>query len=94
MKPCPRAWSSRGKLSVRIAGLPAAENSRLRAPLLSRLALPVEPPALGADRYVELMAQDKKVEAGRLRLVLLEALGRATVRTDVPIPELRALLTR
>jgi 3-dehydroquinate synthetase len=38
------------------------------------------------------MAQDKKVDAGRMRFVLLEALGRATIRTDVPPAELRALL--
>jgi 3-dehydroquinate synthase len=80
-----------GKLSIRIAGMPAAENNRLRA-LLARLALPVDPPALGAERYLELMAQDKKVDAGRMRFVLLEALGRATIRTDVPPAELRALL--
>jgi 3-dehydroquinate synthase len=71
--------------------MPAAENNRLRA-LLARLALPVDPPALGAERYLELMAQDKKVDAGRMRFVLLEALGRATIRTDVPPAELRALL--
>ena len=80
-----------GELSVRVTGLPAAESVRLRQ-LLSRFGLPVHPPTLGADRYLELMARDKKVEAGRLRLVLLEALGRATIRADIPPSELRALL--
>ena len=82
-----------GELSVRVTGMPAAENGRLRQ-LLSRFGLPVDPPALGADRYLELMARDKKVEAGKLRLVLLEALGRATIRGDIPLTELRALLAR
>jgi 3-dehydroquinate synthase len=81
-----------GELSVRVAGFPAAENHRLRQ-LLSRFGLPVRPPSLGADRYLELMARDKKVEAGKLRLVLLEALGRPTIRTDIPPSALRALLT-
>jgi 3-dehydroquinate synthetase len=82
-----------GELSVRVTGMPPEENERLRQ-LLSRFGLPVDPPALGCDRYLELMARDKKVEAGKLRLVLLEALGRATIRTDVPLTELRALLAR
>jgi 3-dehydroquinate synthase len=82
-----------GELSVRVTGMPRGENERLRR-LLSRFGLPVDPPALGCDRYLELMARDKKVEAGKLRLVLLEALGRATIRSDVPLAELRALLAR
>ena len=79
-----------GKLSVRVTGLPAPENLRLRQ-LLSRFGLPVHPPTLGADRYLELMARDKKVEAGRLRLVLLEALGRATIRCDISAFDIRAV---
>ena len=35
------------------------------------------------------MALDKKVHAGRIRWVLLEDIGRATLRDDVP-PELAA----
>jgi 3-dehydroquinate synthase len=81
------------KLSTRITGMPVTDQNRLRL-LLARLALPVDPPALGADRYLELMAQDKKVDAGSLRFVLLEALGRATVRKNVPLAELHALLDR
>ena len=80
-----------GELSVRVTGMPAAENRRLKQ-LLSRFGLPVRPPSLGDDRYLELMGRDKKVEAGKLRLVLLEALGRATIRTDIPRSELLAVL--
>ena len=32
---------------------------------------------LGADRYLDLMGHDKKVIAGRLRLVLLKRIGRS-----------------
>ncbi len=80
-----------GKLSVRTTGMPAVENDRLRE-LLARFGLPVDPPPLGADRYLELMARDKKVDAGKLRLVLLEALGRASMRSDVSPSELRSVL--
>jgi 3-dehydroquinate synthase len=81
-----------GELSVRVAGMPVVENARLRQ-LLIRFGLPVDPSPLGADRYLELMARDKKVQAGKLRLVLLEALGRAIIRVGVPDSVLRALLT-
>jgi 3-dehydroquinate synthase len=42
---------------------------------------------------VELMSLDKKVIDGRLRLVLLRALGDACVVDDVSREELEALLT-
>jgi len=80
-----------GELSVRVTGLPEAENVRLRQ-LLSRFGLPVHPPTLGADRYLELMARDKKIEAGKLRLVLLEVLGRCVIRANIRESELRAVL--
>jgi 3-dehydroquinate synthase len=35
---------------------------------------------------------DKKVEGGRLRLVLLDAIGRASVTADYPRETLEALL--
>ncbi len=43
--------------------------------------LPLKGPNLGADRYIELMQNDKKVENGHLRLILLKALGQAEVVT-------------
>jgi 3-dehydroquinate synthase len=80
-----------GELSVRVSGMPAADNSRLRQ-LLSRFGLPVDPPALGAEHYLELMSRDKKMEHGRLRLILLETLGRAIICGDIDVDELRAVL--
>ena len=47
--------------------------------LRHRRGLPVRGPDLGADRYLELMAHDKKVEDGKLRLVLLKAVGEAVI---------------
>jgi 3-dehydroquinate synthase len=61
------------ELSVRLGWLDAADAARARD-LLARLKLPVEPPpGIGAERWMELMAVDKKVLAGKLRLVLLRA---------------------
>jgi 3-dehydroquinate synthase len=79
------------ELSVRAAGLPGADSMRIRA-LLERGGLPTRPPPLGTERYLELMGRDKKVEGGQLRFVILEALGCAALRADVPTAEIAALL--
>lgn len=47
--------------------------------LLRKAALPVVAPALGEDRYLELMAQDKKVDAGKIKFILLERLGQSFI---------------
>jgi len=59
-----------------------AEVARVRA-LLHRAALPVAGPAIAPARLLELMKQDKKSVQGRLRFVLLEAIGRAALRDGV-----------
>jgi len=48
--------------------------------LLARARLPVcGPDSLTVERYLELMAVDKKTQAGKLRLVLLRELGKAFI---------------
>lgn len=48
--------------------------------LIERAGLPMRPPAeLSADRFMALMAVDKKVVDGRLRLVLLQGIGKSLV---------------
>jgi 3-dehydroquinate synthase len=79
-------------LSVRLGCLEPAAAARLRA-LLARAGLPVAGPALGAERYVELMAVDKKAAAGRLRFIVLDALGAARIADAVPEATLHATLT-
>ena len=78
------------ELSVRLGLMPADFAARMRR-LCERAHLPVQAPDLGADRYLELMRIDKKSEGGELRFVLIEALGRATVR-GVPDAQVRATL--
>ena len=78
-------------LSARLDLIGAADAARLSA-LLRSARLPVDPPPLGADRYLALMSHDKKVLAGAIRFVLLRSLGDAFVTADVPLPELRAVL--
>jgi 3-dehydroquinate synthase len=48
--------------------------------------------ALGADRYLELMAHDKKVSDGTLRLVLLKAIGKAVITAEASTADIRATI--
>ncbi len=51
--------------------------------LIARAGLPTAPPpTITASRFLELMGRDKKNVDGRIRLVLLEALGRARLTRD------------
>ncbi|WP_046061205.1 3-dehydroquinate synthase [Methylotuvimicrobium alcaliphilum] len=52
--------------------------------LFKRARLPVEPPvALDANRFIELMAVDKKNVDGNIRLILLKSIGEATLPVGV-----------
>jgi len=80
------------ELSARRGWIAPAEVAGLRE-LLAALRLPVDPPAtLSADDFLRLMARDKKVVDGRLRLVLLRGIGEAVVVDDAAEAELRELL--
>jgi len=68
-------------MSSRLGLLPMADVQRLRE-LLQRIGLPVEAPRFGAARALEHMRVDKKVQGGRIRLVLLEKLGKARLAAD------------
>lgn len=60
--------------------------------IVSSLQLPVEAPRIGAQRAHELMGMDKKVQAGKIRLVLLKSLGEAVVTGNYDPEALRATL--
>jgi 3-dehydroquinate synthase len=67
------------------------EVERLHA-LLQRAGLPVGAPGLGAQVVLEHMKIDKKVQAGRIRLVLLRRIGESYVTADYPDAALRTTL--
>ena len=79
------------ELSRRLGWLPAAAVDRVRA-LLRRAGLPVTGPDLGAERYLELMSHDKKVVSGRMRLILLKALGEAVTHAAAPHEQIVAAI--
>jgi 3-dehydroquinate synthase len=69
------------ELSARLGWLPEVEVERIRA-LLQRAGLPVLAPDLGVSRYLDLMAHDKKVADGQLRLILLRGIGRGVIHGE------------
>jgi len=79
-------------LSHRLGWLPVADAIRAQA-LVQRTGLPMRPPqGMTPQRFLELMGHDKKVQGGKLRLVLLRALGQATVTADFEPAPLRQTL--
>ena len=81
-------------LSRRLGWLSAADAARCRR-LVTRAGLPTQPPQdLAPARFLELMGRDKKVQAGHLRLVLLQAVGEATVTAEFDPAALQATLAR
>jgi 3-dehydroquinate synthase len=82
------------ELSRRLGWLDTGDVDRVEA-LFERAALPVNGPAMGTERYIELMRRDKKVRDGRLRLVLLERIGRAAVSDEALPADIReAIMSR
>ena len=80
------------ELSRRLGWIDAPTVARIRA-LLEAFRLPVGPPAsIPTERWLALMAVDKKVLGGSLRLVLLRAVGDAVVTGDFEPGALRAVI--
>jgi 3-dehydroquinate synthase len=77
-------------LSVRLGHLDEASRARL-VQVVTAAKLPVRAPALGADRYVDLMQVDKKAEAGAIKFILLKRFG-DTLITGAPDEAVQATL--
>ncbi|MGD2117693.1 MAG: 3-dehydroquinate synthase [Chromatiales bacterium] len=70
------------RMSQRLGWLQPADVQRIEA-LISKAGLPIRPPAeIDSQRFLELMAVDKKVMDGRLRLVLMKGIGQSLVTGD------------
>jgi 3-dehydroquinate synthase len=80
-------------LSRQLGYLTEADTGRIRA-LLQRAGLPVASKGITPERLQQLMSVDKKVKEGRIHFVLLERLGAATLRDDVPRAALDRTLAR
>jgi 3-dehydroquinate synthase len=66
-------------LSTRLGKISQADAERLKR-IIEAMGLPITPPKLGAKRFMELMQVDKKTEAGQIRYVVLEGIGKARIQ--------------
>ncbi len=80
-------------LSVRMGKIKTSDLVRV-IDLLKQAGLPVRPPdGMTPEMFLTHMAVDKKVEKGRVRLVLLNALGDAYLSDDYPTAQLNLSLS-
>ncbi len=80
-------------LSHRMGCITESELDRART-LISEAGLPTSaPPGIGVSQFLDLMGLDKKVQAGKIRLVLIKAIGAAWVTSDFDMDMLRAVLS-
>jgi 3-dehydroquinate synthase len=79
------------EMSQRLGWVSAADVERVER-ILHKFGLPVDVKALPAETLAEKMKIDKKVAAGRIRLVLLKAIGKSVVTGDYPDAALGATL--
>ena len=87
-RPSERFEHHETQLSLGLNLIGKADVARVRR-LIERAGLPLRGPALAPRRLMELMAGDKKAAQGKLRFVVLEALGRATLRGGVAEQRIR-----
>jgi 3-dehydroquinate synthase len=79
-------------MSTQLGWLPVEASLRCAA-LIQRAGLPVRPPpSMIPENFMELMGHDKKVAAGKLRLVLLRKLGVSVLSSDFDDKALQATL--
>ena len=78
-------------LSQRLGWLTPADSKRV-AEILQAAKLPVTAPNLGVERYLDLMGHDKKVEDGKIRLVLQQGIGKAVISSDYAADKLKETL--
>lgn len=71
------------QLSRSLGWITSGEVERM-ARIFKAAHLPITPPALGVEKYLELMGLDKKVADGKIRLILLKGIGQAVMTGDYP----------
>lgn len=81
-------------LSRRLGWIDPQVAQRIRRVLQENFGMPVLPPAdISVEQYLDLMLSDKKAELGKIRFVLLKALGEGVVEGDIDSTLLENTLT-
>ncbi len=71
-------------LSCRLAWIEPATAQHIRQVIETKFSMPAVPPAdITEEQYRDLMASDKKAEQGKIRFILLRAIGEAVISADV-----------
>ncbi len=74
-------------------GLLSKTDVKRTTDIFKQTGLPTHiPNAMTADRFTELMAVDKKVKDGVLRLILMESIGKAVIKDDVSPAQIKAVI--
>ncbi|MDP3122923.1 3-dehydroquinate synthase [Polynucleobacter sp.] len=66
-------------LSARLGQINKMDAERLKR-IIASMHLPIAPPKLGSQRFMELMQVDKKTEAGKIRYITLGSIGAARIQ--------------
>ena len=78
-------------LSKLMGWLKDAEFNRV-IKLLKEAKLPIDPPKISEEKYMQLMSMDKKVVDGKIRLVLQKGIGDSVITSDYDINHLKTTL--
>ena len=80
------------EMAQRLDWMDTADVDRIRK-LIAQARLPLSPPReMSTDQFMQLMAVDKKVIDGQLRLVMPKQIGTAVVTADFPVDALTQTL--
>ncbi|SFE95498.1 3-dehydroquinate synthase [Nitrosomonas sp. Nm166] len=71
------------ELSRRMKLINEGDVNRIRK-IFIQAGLPVTAPKMPPEKYLQLMMLDKKVDAGKTRFILLNRIGEAVMRADIP----------
>lgn len=79
-------------MSNRLGWLENSQVMRIRQILLAAKLPVTVSPTLTPSRFIDLMSVDKKVQDGKIRLILLRDIGQAVIEQDYDMSELNATL--
>lgn len=80
-------------LSCELGFITSADVERIKN-ILQTFDLPILPPKINPEQALDLMGHDKKVQGGKIRLVLLRQLGEAFVTADFKMQALEKVLEK
>ncbi|MGJ8619362.1 MAG: 3-dehydroquinate synthase [Methylophilaceae bacterium] len=79
------------ELSQRMGWLNSEDADRIKA-IFKTANLDKAAPALGVEKYLDLMGLDKKVQDGKIRLVLQQGIGKSVITSDYDVIKLKETL--